>query len=221
MQAFIDVITLYALPVIFALTIPEAAQAFVADKLGDRTARSMGRLTLNPGPHIDLVGTVLLPLGVILLAKLAGSIVPMILIGWAKPIPVDFRYLKNPKKALLWISLANPVANLGLAFMWAALFKLGSLSPESYFSSPMTQMAKIGILMNAAFAILMLIPILPYPGGRIVISLLPEHLAVRYAQHERWGNLIVLGLFITGLLGVILLPFIRALVQFIALIFGL
>ncbi|QNM98051.1 site-2 protease family protein [Chitinimonas koreensis] len=221
MQALLEVLTLYALPVIFALTIPEAAQAMVADKLGDRSARASGRLTLNPTVHIDPLGTIILPLGMIALTKLSGGVVPPLLIGWAKPIPIDYGRLSNPKRAMRWLAAAIPAANLAMALVWAVFFKLAAVNADSYFAEPLQRMAAIGITMNLAFAVLMLLPILPFPGGRIVFSLLPPRAAFSYAKHEPYGNWIVLGLFITGILGVVLGPIIQLLVALIATLFGL
>ncbi|MEH6458471.1 site-2 protease family protein [Chitinimonas sp. JJ19] len=221
MQQLLEILTLYALPVIFALTIPEAAQAMVADYLGDRSARANGRLTLNPTPHIDPIGTIALPLGMIALTTMSGGAVPPLLLGWAKPLPIDYGQLRNPKWAMRWLAAAIPAANLAMALFWAILLKLALLNPESYFAEPLRKMAEIGVVMNVAFGILMLIPILPFPGGRIVFSLLPDKQAFTYAKHEPYGNWIVLALFFSGILKTILGPLIGIVVGLIAVVLNL
>ncbi|MFC4157771.1 site-2 protease family protein [Chitinimonas lacunae] len=221
MQEILEVITLYTLPVIFALTFTQAAQAMVADRLGDTTARSMGRLTWNPSAHIDPLGTILLPLGMIALAKLSGGMVPPILIGWAKPIPTDYRMLRNPRRDMRWIAAAVPLTNLAMVLFWAVLFKLGAWNPDSYVAEPLQRMSLIGVVLNASFAVLMCLPILPFPGGMITLSLLPPRLAERYARHQPWGMLILVVLFLTGILGFVMLPFIHALLAVVFLLFGI
>lgn len=220
MQEILEVVTLYTLPVIFALTMTRAAQAMVADRCGDPTARQMGRLTWNPGNHIDPFGTIVLPLALIAITKLAGGL-PMILFGWAKPIPFDYGRLRNPRRDMRWISAAVPLANLAMVLFWAMLYKLGAWNPDSYVAEPLIRMAEIGMVLNASFAIVMCLPILPMPGGVILMSFLPPKQAMVYARHEPWGNFILIGLLLTGILGIVLIPLIQILLGVVVMLFGI
>lgn len=204
-QSILEVITLAALPVIFALTFGVAAKGYVAHRLGDRTALEMGRLTLNPAPHIDIIGTIVLPLGLLAAMTATGGVIP-IMIGWAKPLPLDLRQLTNPKKQLRYIALAEPLAMLVLAVFWGLLFKLSTTMDIGSYVEPMAKMAVYGIQISVMFAVVSMIPVLPFPGGQIVFSLLPHHLAFKYAKLEPYGNLIVVGLLVTRILGSVLIP---------------
>ena len=167
MDSIIQNIAIYALPVIFAITLHEAAHGYVAKHFGDLTAYAQGRVSLNPVRHIDLIGTILLPLMTLLLGG--------ILFGWAKPVPVNFSALRRPKQDMLWVALAGPGANLFMALAWAFIIKLGLALPESDFASPMILMGEAGIKINVILMVLNLLPLPPLDGGRIAASLLPRH----------------------------------------------
>ena len=212
---FVQKVAIYAIPVIFAITLHEAAHGYVARYFGDVTADRLGRISLNPLRHIDLVGTIVVPL-LILLASSAG-----LLFGWAKPVPVNFHALRNPKRDMLWVAAAGPAVNLLMALAWALLLKIADAGPPNYFSEPMGRMAVEGVKINVVLMVLNLLPILPLDGGRIAVSLLPERLARSYARLEPLGFPILLVLLFTNLLGVILNPMVRASIEVIETIFQL
>ena len=207
---YIQKIAVYSLPVIFAITVHEAAHGFAARFFGDMTADRAGRITLNPLKHIDPVGTILLPA----LTLLVGGI----LFGWAKPVPVDFSRLRNPKRDMLWVAAAGPASNFVMALFWALIIKL-SLSAPNVYSEPMALMGQAGVMINVVLMVLNLLPLPPLDGGRIAVSLLPNHLAYKYAQIERYGFIILIVLLATGILGRIMEPFIEAVIQIIQFIF--
>lgn len=203
-------IAIFALPLIFAITLHEAAHGYVAKHYGDLTAYAQGRVSLNPLRHIDLVGTLIVPLVILTLSHFAGS---SILFGWAKPVPVNFGNLRNPKQDMRWVAAAGPGANFAMALFWAAVLKVGMLVPDSYFSQPMIWMGAAGILVNVALAVLNLMPLLPLDGGRILVSLLPPRLAYQFSLLEPYGMAILLLLLFTGALGWVLWPIIIGLLQ--------
>ena len=204
MNDLIQTIAVYALPVIFAITLHEAAHGYIARMFGDPTATLAGRVTLNPIAHIDMVGTVLVPLGILLTSKILGG--PPLLFGWAKPVPVDFNRLNKPKRDMLWVALAGPAANLWMAIIWALSVRLmldaGVLRDSFWF-----QMAVIGIQINLVLMALNLFPLLPLDGGRILYSLLPSQWALQYGRLEPYGMVILIVLLITGSLWVMIEPF--------------
>lgn len=186
----VQTITTHALPVLLAITLHEAAHGYVAKLLGDNTAWALGRVTLNPVPHIDLVGTIAIPLA--LYFATAGNF----LFGYAKPVPVDVSRLRHPKRDMVWVALAGPVANLLQAILWmVAIYLLSGFDVEERF---FTDMAKAGVLTNLVMFAFNLFPIPPMDGGRIVVGLLPWRLAVGFAQVERFGFFIVMGLVLLG-----------------------
>ncbi|MEW5944080.1 MAG: site-2 protease family protein [Pseudomonadota bacterium] len=206
-------IAIYALPVIFAITLHEAAHGYVAKHFGDMTAYAQGRVSLNPMRHIDPVGTILIPL----LTMFLGGI----LFGWAKPVPVNFANLRNPKKDMLWVALAGPASNLAMALFWAFTIKLAMLLPDSAFSLPLGLMGQAGVAINAALMVLNLLPLPPLDGGRVAVSLLPHRLAWRFAQLEHYGMIILVVLLFTGVLGRIMWPFINATIALVTFLFGI
>ncbi|NJD26651.1 MAG: site-2 protease family protein [Betaproteobacteria bacterium] len=214
MNALIQTIAVAALPVIFAITLHEAAHGYAARHFGDPTAWQLGRITINPLKHIDPVGTVLIPAVILLFS--GGNF----LFGYAKPVPVDFGRLRNPKRDMFWVAAAGPGANLVMAFFWALMFKLSWLLPQ-YFSLPLARMAELGIIVNCVLMVLNLLPLPPLDGGRIAVSLLPHRLAWQFAKLERWGFPILLVLLFTGILGDILAPLVAFAARAIELIFGL
>ncbi|MDE2598075.1 MAG: site-2 protease family protein [Rhodocyclaceae bacterium] len=212
MDNLIQALAIYALPVVFAITLHEAAHGYVARHFGDPTAWQMGRISLNPLRHIDPVGTILVPGLILLMSSMLGG---GFLFGWAKPVPVDFSRLRHPKRDMLWVAAAGPAANLAMLVGWALLYKYGASHPAGLYGAASQAMGQAGILINASLMLLNLLPLPPLDGGRIMVSLLPHRLAWRFAQIERYGFVILLGLMFTGLLGAILSPLMQA---FLALI---
>jgi len=215
----VQTIAIYALPVIFAITLHEAAHGYVARHFGDKTAYMLGRVSLNPMRHIDMVGTIVVPLLILMASKLFGG--AGILFGWAKPVPVNFHALRHPKRDMLWVAAAGPAANLVMAFGWALLMKLALLLPQNAFSLPLSLMAEAGITVNIVLMVLNLLPILPLDGGRIAVSLLPDRLALGYARLEPFGFPLLLLLIFTNVLGFIMLPMVHASIGLIEVIFQL
>lgn len=214
-SALVQAIAIAALPVILAITLHEAAHGYVARHFGDPTAWMEGRITLNPLKHIDPIGTLVVPIAILLLST--GGI----LFGWAKPVPVIFGKLRHPKRDMLWVAIAGPAANLVMALAWAALLKVAWLLPLNYFSLPMARMAEVGIGINVALMVLNLFPLPPLDGGRIAVSLLPHRAAWKFAQIERFGFPILLLLLFTGILNAVLLPVMVVVTALIELIFQL
>jgi Zn-dependent protease len=188
----IQKISVWIIPVLFAITLHEVAHGYVAKLLGDNTAKSLGRLSLNPLHHIDLVGTVLVP-G--LLMAMGGFI-----FGWAKPVPVDFNKLRHPKRDMALVAVAGPGANLLMAIGWALIARLAQALPFEYVAMPLGYMGLAGIGINVVLMALNLLPIPPLDGGRIAIGLLPNKWATQVARIEPYGFLILLVLIATGLL---------------------
>ncbi|GAB1368958.1 site-2 protease family protein [Azonexus hydrophilus] len=214
-NALIQTIAIAALPVVFAITLHEAAHGYAARHFGDPTAWQAGRISLNPLRHIDPVGTVLIPLLILLFS--AGSF----LFGYAKPVPVNFGRLRNPKQDMFWVALAGPAANLFMALVWAALLKLAWEMPVNDFTVPLSEMSKLGVIINCVLMVLNLLPLPPLDGGRIAVSLLPYPLASKFAQLERWGFPILLLLLFTGILGLVMSPLVQMLAGLIETLFGL
>lgn len=212
--AIIQTIAISALPVIFAITLHEAAHGYTARHFGDPTAWQAGRISLNPLRHIDLFGTVVLPI-------LLFAINSPFLFGWAKPVPVNFGRLRNPKSDMLWVAAAGPAVNLLMALGWAMLFKLDTLIPINAYSLPLAKMCEIGISINLSLMVLNLLPLPPLDGGRIAVSLLPYSMAVRFARIERWGFVILLALMYFGVLDYILWPIVSLFKNLIILLFQL
>ncbi len=219
MDDIIQGIAIYALPVIFAITLHEAAHGYVARHFGDLTAEKAGRISLNPLRHIDPFGTILLPLMMFLASKLVMG--NGLLFGWAKPVPVNFNQLRQPKKNMLWVAAAGPGANLLMAFFWAAIIKFGINVPDGIYAKPMILMGIAGIEINVVLMVLNLLPLPPLDGGRIAVSLLPNKLAWKFAQIEPYGFVILLVLLVSGVLGVVLWPLITITKQMIVILFGL
>ena len=209
----IQTVAIAAIPILFAITLHEAAHGYVAKHFGDMTAYQMGRISLNPIRHIDPIGTVLLPL----LTLMLGGV----LFGWAKPVPVNFSALRNPKKDMLWVAIAGPASNLAMAVAWALLFKFASSFPDSYFAVPLMDMAAIGIKINIVLMVLNLIPLPPLDGGRVAISLLPHRQAYQLSKIEPYGMMILIVLAISPVLGWVLYPLISLVQQTLFMIVGI
>ena len=211
----IQLIALYAIPGIFAITLHEAAHGYAARHFGDPTAYQAGRISLNPLRHVDPIGTLLIP-AIVLLAS-GGKFA----FGWAKPVPVNFGRLRNPKRDMFWVAAAGPGANVVMALMWAIAMKLVGMMPEGYFSEPALLMAQGGIIINIVLMVLNLLPLPPLDGGRIAVSLLPHRLAYQFSRLEPYGMIILMVLLFTGLLSKIMLPLIAAALIVISWLFGL
>lgn len=218
MEDLISTVAIWALPVLLAITLHEAAHGYVARHFGDPTAELLGRITLNPIKHIDPVGTVLVPGVILALSAMSGA--SGVLFGWAKPVPVDFSRLRNPKKDMFWVAAAGPGANLLMTLMWAGLLKLAIVMPDNAYKLPMASMAEAGITINLILMFLNLLPIPPLDGGRITVSLLPDAQAATWARVEPYGFPILIILLLTGVLGQILRPLIGYFSYFLSLIFG-
>ncbi|MBG6072990.1 MULTISPECIES: site-2 protease family protein [unclassified Polaromonas] len=189
----IQTIAIYALPVLFAITIHEAAHGYAARHFGDNTAYVQGRITLNPLKHIDPVGTILMPL--MLYFATSGAF----LFGYAKPVPVNFGALRNPKRHMVWVALAGPASNFAQAIFWALmLVGLAAMGIQEPF---FLKMAQAGILVNLVMWAFNLFPLPPLDGGRILVGLLPWKQAQMVSRLEPWGFFIVMGLVLVGVVG--------------------
>ncbi len=222
MTEFVQTLLIAAIPLIFAITVHEAAHGYVASKFGDQTALMMGRVTLNPAKHIDPIGTVLLPL---VMLYVGGFI-----FGWAKPVPVNWNNLGSPKRDGALVALAGPFSNLVMAFIWAMLAKCilvffanpaGSAQMFNTIPYFIYSAAKFGIMINFVLMILNLIPIPPLDGSRVVSSILPDNLNRYYNQIERYGIWILLALLLTGILQKILFPLLQYTMSIMNSVFGL
>jgi Zn-dependent protease len=197
----VQTIAIYALPVLFAITLHEAAHGYVARYFGDMTAHAQGRISLNPVRHVDLVGTLVVPLAILLLS--GGKF----LFGWAKPVPVNYSALRRPRQHMAWVAAAGPGANLAMALVWALLLRVSlALSAGGFFQ----EVARAGIIVNLVFMFLNLLPILPLDGGRILASLLPSRAAWQYSKLEPWGIPLLLLLLVTNVLSFVLEPLVGA-----------
>ena len=186
----IQTVLIYALPVLFAITVHEAAHGYVAKYFGDNTAQSMGRITLNPLKHIDPIGTILMPL--LLYFATSGAF----LFGYAKPVPVNFSNLRNPKRDMIWVALAGPMVNFLQAILWAlALIVMVGIGVEERF---FITMAKAGVMVNLVMWAFNLFPLPPLDGGRVLVGLLPWKQAQWMARMEPYGFFIVMALVIMG-----------------------
>lgn len=221
----IRAVSIFAIPVLFAITLHEAAHGYVARHFGDTTAAALGRISLNPMRHIDPMGTLLIP--ILLLAVSGGSL----LFGWAKPVPVNFGALRRPKQDMLWVAAAGPAANLLQALLWGMVLRAGLWMgadanplglPEGLhaLAVPMVLMGAAGIFVNLALMVLNLLPLPPLDGGRIMVSLLPGRLAWQFAQVERWGFLILVILLATGVLGRLMWPLVAGSASLLGSLFG-
>jgi Zn-dependent protease len=198
MNELIQIVAVYALPVLFAITLHEAAHAYAAKFFGDNTAYAQGRMSLNPIKHIDPMGTILIP--VVLYFATGGSF----LFGYAKPVPIDFSRLRKPKRDMAWVALAGPVSNFVMAFLWSVFSIVLTLMHinEPFF----TQMGRAGVLTNLVMLAFNLFPIPPLDGGRVLTSMLPNKYAYKFAQIEPYGFFIVMALVMLKVLYFWMLP---------------
>lgn len=197
--------TIWVLPVLFAITVHEAAHGYAARYFGDDTAARLGRLSLNPLRHIDPIGTLLLPIATFFLSGF--------IFGWAKPVPVDARNLRNPRRDMAWVSLAGPGSNLAMAIFWGLMMALAQFLADKGFglvAVPLALMGQAGVFINLLLMLLNLVPIPPLDGGRILVSLLPPPLGTQLARIEPFGLLILILLLVTGVLWAFLGPLLHA-----------
>jgi len=207
-------IAVFALPVLFAITLHEAAHGYVARHFGDMTAHAAGRISLNPLPHIDWLGTIVVPLLTLMLTP--------IMFGWAKPVPVNFGNLRRPKRDMLWVAAAGPLSNLAMAVGWGLILKIAfGMDANNPSAEWMMFVGAAGVMVNVVFFALNLVPLPPLDGGRIVVSLLPHRLAWRFAQIEPYGFIILLALLYLRILGSILTPLIYLSLSAIAAVCGI
>lgn len=213
--ATIQKITIWILPVLLAVSLHEAAHAWMADKKGDATARLMGRLTFNPLKHIDPIGTIVVPALMLFATGFA--------FGWAKPVPVDARNLHNPKKDMMWVALAGPVSNFIMAVLWAVFLNISVLFVDSRSSISMffLLMPVAGITVNVILGVLNLLPIPPLDGGRIMAGILPPAASMQYSKIEPYGFFIIIALMLSGMLSSIIFPVVNLFLIVLSAISGL
>jgi Zn-dependent protease len=202
----LQLLAVIALPVLFAITVHEAAHGWVASRFGDQTARMLGRVTFNPLKHIDPIGTVVVPLATFLLTGL--------LFGWAKPVPVNSRNLRHPRRDMALVALAGPGANLVMAVLWGLTIHVGLALWEAsqWVALPLVYMGAAGVLVNVLLMVLNLFPLLPLDGGRVLSALLPPRLSDKLARLEPFGLILLLALLVTGVLATVLFPAIKLMV---------
>ena len=207
-------IAVFALPVLFAITLHEAAHGYVARYFGDMTAHAAGRISLNPIRHIDLVGTIVVPLLTLMFTP--------IMFGWAKPVPVNFGNLRRPKRDMLWVAAAGPLSNLAMALGWGLILKMAfGMEGHDPAAEWLLFGGAAGVMVNVVFFALNLVPLPPLDGGRILVSLLPHRLAWRFAQIEPYGFIILLALLYLRILGSILTPLIYLSLSTISFVCGI
>jgi len=217
-QEILYYILIGVVPVLLAITLHEAAHGWIADKLGDPTARKLGRITLNPIKHIDPQGTIFIPLMMIVLSKmLLGT---LLVFGWAKPVPVDPRHFKQPLLDMALVALAGPASNFVMASLWALFISLSAaLISDRSMLEHLVFMGEIGIFINVLLMVLNLLPLPPLDGGRIVAGVLPKQMAIAYLRIEPYGFFILMALLFSGVLGKILMPLIYQFQSIISAIF--
>ncbi len=214
MSSILYTIAVWATPILFAITLHEAAHGWVANKLGDPTAKKLGRITINPIKHIDPVGTIVVPL-------FLATVSPFVM-GWAKPVPVEPRYFKSPLLDMALVAVAGPVSNFFMACFWAMFiqFAHATLAPSQVLAF-LAEMGKNGIIINVVLMVLNLFPIPPLDGSRVVAGILPPNLAIPFMKLERYGMVIIILLLVSGILGKIMWPIVVHFVKIISSIFGL
>lgn len=214
-QSTLQIISVALIPVIFAIVLHEVAHGWVAKQFGDNTAYAQGRLSLNPIKHIDPIGTLLVPIVLYMTVGFA--------FGWAKPVPITWRNLRQPKRDMVYVALAGPAANLVMAICWGIVLKIVSLLPADlvFITEPLALMASIGIGVNIILMIFNLLPLPPLDGGRVAVGLLPPRQGYYLSRLEPYGIIIILVLLATGVLGTIISPIINLIFQLISTLAGI
>jgi Zn-dependent protease len=210
--SLVQKIAIWIVPVLLGITVHEVAHGWLASKLGDKTAFMLGRLTLNPLKHVDPVGTILIP-GLLLLMQ-AGFI-----FGYAKPVPINWKNLRQPKRDMALVAVAGPASNLLMAIAWALLIRLAPLLGEA--GTALVYMGVAGITINIILMVLNLLPLPPLDGGRVLTGLLPGPWAYRFSRIEPYGFFILIGLLVTGILGAVLWPLISIVMSMLVPVSGL
>lgn len=213
----IQKIAVWSIPVLLAITLHEAAHAYVANRCGDNTAKMLGRLSINPLRHIDLIGTILVPITIGILTHF------QFIFGWAKPVPIQWTQLRKPRRDMGFVAAAGPLSNIIMALMWAILLKSATmLHPEQSKASLFLLLtAEAGILINLILAFLNILPIPPLDGSKIIASLLPNRYAIAFLHIERFGFFILIILLFTGILNRILNPLLMGSLRLIDIVFNL
>lgn len=213
----IQSISVWIVPVLLAITLHEAAHAWVACRCGDYTAKLLGRLSANPFRHIDFIGTIIVPLVIAVLSNF------QFVFGWAKPVPINWNKLRNPQRDMALVGVAGPMSNFAMTLIWAAILKLGMLlNPgSSVIALYMVLTGQAGIMVNLILAFLNLLPIPPLDGSRVLAPLLPAKLGILYSRIEPFGFFIILALLLTNVLGWILGPLVFGMFKLIAILFSL
>lgn len=213
----IQKVAIWALPVLFAITLHEAAHAFAANRFGDSTAKMLGRLSINPIRHIDLIGTILVPVLVGVLTKF------QFVFGWAKPVPVNWENLRTPRRDMALVAAAGPASNIIMTIFWAACLKVAALlNPASSTTALFVLLtAQAGIIINLILAFINLIPVPPLDGSRIVASLLPPKHAYQYLRIEPFGLFILIALLFSGILGWLVTPLMGYSLKILSVLFSL
>jgi Zn-dependent protease len=209
-------ITILALPLIFAITLHEVAHGYVASLFGDYTAKLSGRLTLNPIKHIDPLGTIVVPFLMLLVSNFV--------FGWAKPVPVDPRNMRNPRWDMAVVALAGPLSNILMAIFWGLIARLGLMASQGgneWLGVPLIYMGGAGIMINVFLAVLNLIPIPPLDGGRVLSAFLPRRAAYHLSMIEPFGFFILIILMFTGILSSIMTPFVYLIINLISGLYGI
>ncbi len=215
--SLVQKVVAWGFPALFAITVHEVAHGWVAKQLGDPTAMMLGRLTLNPVKHIDPIGTIIVPIAVLMMTKFG------FVFGWARPVPVTWQNLRRPKRDMALVALAGPGANLAMALMWALVLRLAVSYHDAapWVTEPMVFMSIAGMFVNTILMVLNLVPLPPLDGGRVLTGILPPSLARPFSRVEPYGFMILIALLISGLLATVIWPVIEVLVVFLSAVAGI